>query len=249
MPYQTQKMQKLEPKTNSACQKTENILRQFPLVRILMIDDHPSQIEGYKVILSYNESNLQVETTPCYNCESAYGVITAARPAVPFDVIFLDCRLPSYIEKNIQSGEDLAYLIKQHFPESKIVIITSYAQAFLLYDISRKINPAGILIKSDFKAEELLVAFDQILRGQIYYSETVSKSIRELLSKEFYLDTYNRQIIMLLAQSIKTKNLPEYITLSLSAIEKRKTQIKDYLCIEGGNDQDIVREARSRGFV
>jgi two-component system response regulator NreC len=220
-----------------------------PKLRVLMIDDHPSQIEGYKVILSYSESNLALETTPCYSCESAYSIISMPKIDTPFDVVFLDCRLPSYTEKNIRSGEDLAMLIRRHSPDSKIVIITSYAEAFLLYDIVKKINPEGLLVKSDFNADELLDAFEQIVDGKKYYSNTVNRSIKELLSKETYLDSYNRQIITLLSQGVRTRSLPDYINLSLSAIEKRKSQIRDYFCLEKGTDEEIVIEARRLGFI
>jgi two-component system response regulator NreC len=216
-------------------------------IKILMIDDHPSQIEGYKVILSYNELNLDIESTPCYSCEEAYRIISSGTTC--FDLIFLDENMPAYQEKNIQTGMDLAKVINRKMPQSKIVIITSHSQAFLLYNIAKKIEPAGILVKSDFKAEELLKAFDTILHDNIYYSETVNKSIKELLSKETYLDSFNRQIITLLSKGIRTKNMPDYLHLSLSAIEKRKAQVKDYFCLEKGTDEDIVREARHRGFI
>lgn len=218
------------------------------IIKILMVDDHPSQIEGYKIILEYNNQGHTIETTPAYSCELAYHAITHAHEK-QFDVIFLDRSLPPYPEKNIKSGEDLAMLAKKHIPQAKIVMLTSHAEAFLLYNIVKKIQPNGLLVKSDFSAEELINAFDAIMDDRIYYSETVKGSIRELLSREEYLDTYNRQIITLLSQGIKTKSIPEHLNLSISAVEKRKVQIKDYLCIDKGNDEDIVKEARRLGFI
>ncbi|HLA56458.1 MAG TPA: response regulator [Flavobacterium sp.] len=218
-------------------------------VKILMIDDHPSQIEGYKVILGYNKENLRIETTPCFSCEAAYKIITGNTPETVFDIIFLDSTLPPYPEKKIHSGEDLAPLIKKHMPESKIVIITSHSETFLLYNIVKKIAPAGLLVKSDFDANDLLDAFEIIMNGENYHSETVIGSVRQLLSKEAYLDSFNRQIITLLSQGVRTKNLPDYLHISLSAVEKRKAQVKDYLCIDKGTDEDIVREARKLGFI
>jgi len=140
-------------------------------------------------------------------------------------------------------------LIRQHLPNSLIVFITSHAEAFLLYDIVKKLRPAGVLVKSDFNAEDLLSAFSRILDGERYLSETVEKSIKELLSLETYLDSFNRQIIRLLSQGIKTKSIPGYLNISLSAVEKRKAQVKDYLCLEKASDEDIVREARRLGFI
>ena len=218
-------------------------------IRILMIDDHPSQIEGYKVILSCHHSDFKIESTACYTCESAYKIITSNQSRIAYDMVFLDKSMPGYPEKNIKSGEDLASLIKKHLPTSKIVIITSYAEAFLLYNIIKKIEPAGLLVKSDFKSEELIVAFDNIMDGKTYYTQTVKECISQLLANKNYLDSSNRQIIILLSKGVKTKNLPKHLHISLSAVEKRKAQIKDYLCIAKGNDEDIVAEAKKLGFI
>ena len=221
---------------------------QRKAISILMIDDHPSQIEGYKVILKYNTLGLRIQVTTCYNSETAYWLVTNSHTS-DFDLVFLDFSLPAYPEKNIQSGEDLGMVIKKHMPNSRIVVLTSHSETFLLYNIVKKINPAGILVKSDFSAEDLLDAFNIIVGGEQYQSPTVKQCIKELLAKEAYLDTPNRQIITLLAQGIKTKSLPEHLKMSLSAIEKRKAQVKDYLCVEKGTDEDIVREAKRLGFI
>ena len=151
-------------------QSTKNIkaisrsLRNRTKVKILMIDDHPSQIEGYKVILSYNQSNFDIDAVSCYSCEEAYRMINGSKQS--FDIVFLDERMPSYTDQNIQSGADLVKFINQYLPTSKIVIITSHCEAFLLYNIAKQISPAGILVKSDFKAQDLLNAFDQIMAGK-----------------------------------------------------------------------------------
>ncbi|MGH2666537.1 response regulator [Flavobacterium sp.] len=219
------------------------------VLKILMVDDHPSMIEGYKIILSYNTLGYEIETSAAHNCESAYEIITNKAKSNFFDLIFLDYSLPPYEEKNITSGEDLAMLVKKHMPNSKIVILTSHTEALLLYNILRNIEPAGLLVKSDFTADELLSAFDMIVNGETYHSLTVKQCLKELLSKTVYLDNFNRQIITLLAQGIKTKNLPNHLNLSISSIEKRKVQIKDYFCIEKGTDEDIIREAKKLGLI
>jgi len=218
-------------------------------VAILMIDDHPSQLEGYKAILSYNVSDCTIDVTTAFSFEKAYNIITNKTNPINFDLIFLDWSMPPYTEKNIRTGEDLAYIIKEHLPKAKIVIMTSHLESFLIYSIVKNIEPVGLLVKSDFSADELLNAFDVIINGGVYYSQTVKKSVKELVSGGDYLDSYNRQIITLLSQGIKTKSIPDYLNLSQSAVEKRKTQIKDYLCIEKGTDEDIIKEARKRGFI
>jgi two-component system response regulator NreC len=218
-------------------------------LKILMVDDHPSMIEGYKIILSYNNLGLEIETTAVYNCESAYSTITNKSNKINFDLVFLDFSLPPYEEMNIKSGQDLAMLTKIHLPNAKIVMLTSHTEAILLYDIIRTVEPHGLLVKSDFSAEELLFAFDKIMGNEIYHSTTVTQNLREILSKSSILDQENRQIITLLSQGIKTKNLPSYLNISISAIEKRKVNIRDYFNLQKGSDEDIIREAKKLGLV
>jgi DNA-binding NarL/FixJ family response regulator len=218
-------------------------------LKLLIIDDHYLMVEGYKSILSFNNLGYDLDITKAYNCEEAFKIITSSNNPAPFDVVLLDLKLPPYENENINSGKDLAHIIQKHLPKCKIVILTSHVEAIILYDVIQNIKPSGLLVKSDFTAQELLVAFGQIIKDEIYYSNTVKRSIKELLSKDFYLDNYNRQIVLLLSQGIKTKNLPDYIPLSISAIDKRKGQIKDYFNIGGGNDGDIIKEAKRVGLV
>ena len=218
-------------------------------LNVLMVDDHPPIIEGYKAILSCNTSGFTIKTVMAYSCETAYTILTETTKPIVFDMVFMDITLPPFTDKNIHSGEDLVQLVKKHHPLSKIVILTSHTESLLIYRILYECKPDGLLIKSDFLSEEFLFAFDTILKGGKYYSATVKSQKHDLLSHHTLLDTYNRQIIILMSKGIKTKNLHEHINLSTSAIEKRKVIIKDYFGIKKGNDEDILREVRKRGLL
>ena len=218
-------------------------------IKILIVDDHPLQVEGYKSVLQYNIDQLEIETTVCYNSEEAYKIIANTEAPLHFDVVLLDRSLPPYLDKKIYSGEDLALLTRELYPKSKIMVLTSHAEAFVIYDLVQKVRPEGLLIKSDFDGDEFLAAFSAVLNGEIYYSQTVKDSIKELLSRENYLDTINRQIIVLLAQGIKNKSIALQLNLSDSAIEKRKSKLKDFFFISKGTDEELVQEARKMGFI
>jgi DNA-binding NarL/FixJ family response regulator len=129
------------------------------------------------------------------------------------------------------------------------MMLTSHAEAFVIYDLIQKVRPDGLLIKSDFDGDELLVAFSAVLNGTVYYSQTVKDSIKELLSRENYLDATNRQIIVLLAQGFKNKTIASQLNLSDSAIEKRKSKLKDFFFISRCTDEELVQEARKMGFI
>ena len=217
-------------------------------LRVLMVDDHPSIIEGYKIILSYNDYGYEIETQMANNCKDAFDMVNASIKK-PFDLIFMDYSLPAYEEENLKNGEDVALVIRQKMPKSKIIILTSHTEGLLLYSIVKSVEPQGLLIKSDFTADDLLVAVDAIVKGETYYSATVKHCLEGLLSKRKFLDHSNRQIIALLAQGVKTKSLPNHLNLSMSAIEKRKVQIRDFFSLEKGNDEDIIEAAKKLGLI
>lgn len=219
------------------------------ILHILMIDDHPSVIEGYKSILSFNTIGLTFKVTPAYNCETAYNIIEDANSNFTFHFAFVDLSLPPYLEKNIKGGEDLALLIKNKFPKCKIVILTSHAEAYILDTIQKNIDPIGILIKSDFTADEFLEAFEKMYKNEIYKSKTANTNISEFQSINTMLDEIDIKLITLLSQGVKTKSLPQYLGLTISAIDKRKRHIKLFFKIIKGGDEDILFHARKNGYL
>ena len=212
-----------------------------------MVDDHPPIIEGYRSILAYNSLGYVLNTTAAHSCEEAYNKIFQAK--IPFDIVFLDLTLPPYFEKNINSGEDLILIVKKWQPNAKVVVLTSHCESIVLFKILKECNPDGILIKSDFQAQELIVAFDAIIQGGKYFSETVTTHQKSWSEKSKVMDSYNRQILSLLSQGVKTKNIPDLLHLSKSAIDKRKAILKQLLGIDKGNDEDILKEARKQGLI
>lgn len=213
-------------------------------LNILIVDDHDLIIEGYKSIF-LNQSKYEIAIVSAHDCENASRIITENKSH--FDFAIFDWILPPHEE--LKNGGDLVRLLYKHSSSTKSIIITSHEEAFELYNITKQINPSGLLVKSDFTTDELLLAINIINDEGVYFSETVKQSIKQINSKESYLDNYNRQIILLLSKGIKTKNMPKYLPLSISAIDKRKAQIKDYFLVNGGNDEDILREAKRFGLI
>jgi two-component system, NarL family, response regulator NreC len=217
-------------------------------VSLLMIDDHEMIIEGYKSILSYNKLGYNITTVAAHTCQEAYEIITKPN-GVAFVMVFIDITLPAYPEKKIHTGDQLIPHIRKHLPEAKIVILTSYTESIIIYQLLQNYAPNGLMIKSDVTSTEFLVAFEDLMNGKTYFSKSVNKQKQALLNNSKVLDTYNRQIITLLSQGIKTKNIHEQLHLSKSAVEKRKASIKEYFEIEKGTDEDILREARKQGLI
>lgn len=214
---------------------------------ILIIDDHHSIIEGYKNVLSKNK-NYKLRILKANSCDQAIKAINKAKNSNPFDLIFIDIQLPSSQDGTITSGEDLAQLISNEFPQTKIIISTMFDSSHRLNNIIKTVPHHGILIKSDSTAKIILKAFDTVLQGKFFYSKTVEKIKNKIISNHEVLDNYDIKIIYYLSKGVKTKNLIKYIPLSLSAIEKRKNYIKKLFNING-DDEQLLIEAKKRGFI
>lgn len=220
-------------------------------IRILMIDDHPMIIEGYQNTLQFTKkTNQELYIDIANNCDEAIKFMEKSlRNALPYDVLFVDISLPPSKDGLMQSGEDLAEYARIIMPNSKIIVLTMFNESFRIHNIIKTIDPEGFLIKSDLTSSELASAFQAVLNNPPFYSGTVNSHIRKTIINDIVIDDKNRKILHLLSQGIKTKNLAAHLDISLSAVEKRKKQLKDLFSVEDGQDETLLEEARKKGFV
>ena len=216
---------------------------------ILIVDDHPFIIEGYKnAITRYNPKEFEFLISQAKDCESAYNIITDPDTTV-FDIAFLDISMPPYEEKGIYNGEDLAKLISEYMPSCKIILLTMYTELLKIKTIIKTINPSGLVIKNDLTFDELIFAFDKVIKGKTYYSESVLKMLSLSEEDTIEIDQFDKQILFHLSKGTKLNDIPQYIPISLGAIERRKINLKELLKVEEGSDIELVREAKNRGLL
>ncbi|WP_317044360.1 response regulator [Confluentibacter citreus] len=220
-------------------------------IRILMIDDHPMIIEGYQNTLQFTKkSNQELHIDIANNCDQAISFMDKSlERGIPYDVLFVDISLPPSKDGLMQSGEDLAEYARTILPKAKIIILTMFNESFRIHNIIKNIDPEGFLIKSDLTSSELASAFQAVLKNPPFYSGTVNSHIRKSITADIVIDEKNRKILHLLSQGVKTKNLATHLDISLSAVEKRKKQLKYLFSVEDGQDETLLEEARKKGFV
>ncbi len=217
-------------------------------MKILIVDDHPFIIQAYKNALEkYSQQGYEFEVIQANNCKSGYENIVESK--IPFNVAFFDISMPEYAEKGIYSGEDLAVLMKSEMPSCKVILLTMHDELLKINNIIKNINPNGLIIKNDLTFDELIFAFDKIINNESYYSQTVIKLVGQAKYNDIELDAFDKQILFHLSKGVKTKDLPEYIPLSLSAIEKRKLNIREILEVKDGSDIDLINEAKTKGVI
>lgn len=220
-------------------------------IKILMIDDHPMIIEGYQNTLLFTKKENQVlEIDIANNCDQAISFMDkAVEKETPYHVLFVDISLPPSKDGLMTSGEDLASYARKVLPNAKIIILTMFNESFRIHNIIKTIDPEGFLIKSDLTSSELASAFQAVLNNPPFYSGTVNSFIRKAISSDIVIDEKSRKILHLLSQGVKTKNLVQHLDISLSAIEKRKKQLREIFEVNDGQDETLLNAARDRGFV
>lgn len=216
---------------------------------ILIVDDHPFIIQGYKnAITRYNPKEFEFFIDQANNCKSAYEIIT--NPETPvFDIAFLDISMPTYEEKGLHSGEDLAKLLMEYMPNCKIILLTMYTELLKIKNIIDTINPHGLVIKNDLTFDELLFGFDKVIKNEIYYSQSIQKMIDLNQSDAIEIDLFDKQILFHISKGTKTHDIPQYVPISLEAIEKRKLNLKKLLDIDDDSDIELIREAKNKGLL
>ncbi len=216
---------------------------------ILIVDDHPFIIQGYKnAITRYNPNEFEFLIEEAKDCKSAYEIITNSETKA-FDIAFLDISMPTYEEKGMFSGEDLAKLLMEYMPKCKIILLTMYTELLKIKNLISAINPKGLVIKNDLTFDELLFGFDKVMKNEIYYSQSIQKMIDLAESEAIEIDVFDKQILFHISKGTKTTDIPQYIPISLEAIEKRKQNLKDLLNIKEDSDLELVREAKNKGLL
>lgn len=217
--------------------------------RILIVDDHRFIIEGYKnAITRYKPEEFHFEITQASDCESAYQILTNSDIA-DFDIVFLDISMPAYEAKQIDSGEDLAKIVNERMPECKVVLLTMYSELLKIKTIIGTINPIGLVIKNDLTFDELLFAFDKIIYNETYYSASVVKMLNLAEADAIEIDLFDEQILFHLSKGTFIKDMVDYIPISVGAIERRITNLKNLLQVENNDYSALVLEAKNKGLL
>jgi DNA-binding NarL/FixJ family response regulator len=223
-------------------------------INVLIAEDELIIIDLLKNIfkhLSEPNKDWSFKLHTVSTCDHALKKIHQAKLEHPFDLALLDVNLPPSKEKSIMCGEDLGLLLRKHFPKIKVMVYTSSNDNYRLNNILRSVNPEGFLIKSDVGYKGLVKAIERILTGQLYYSSSILKLIRQHISSDFVLDATDRIILYQISKGTKTKDLPRYVNLSKGGVERRKRHLKEIFDIEdnGKCDKKLIQIAKERGYV
>ena len=216
---------------------------------ILIVDDHLLIVDGYKNALEFG---FPSDTTVKLNIDFATSfkiAVEKIKSGTPFDLIILDLSLPKCSITNMNSGEDIGTYIKSIYPKTKLLIITSYEDSLRISNTIEMLDPEGFLTKGEISSSHLIMAVDEILKGNIYYSNKVTKVIKNRSNQNFKVDTIDIQILSEMTNGTKSIDLSNHIPLSKSGIEKRKRLLKKHFKLDKGTNRELIIAAKQKGYI
>lgn len=219
---------------------------------LLIVDDHLMIIEGYKTALKYGFSNfsgakLNVDYATDFN--GAIEKISSSIRNERFDLVVLDLSLPTCAKHKMNSGEDLGKWIRSISPKTKLLVITSYEDTSRINNVLTDLNPEGFLLKSEISALDFVSSVYRMLDNKLHYGKKVAQILNGRNRSGFHLDSISIQILKEISNGTKAKDLPNYIPMSKSGIEKRKRQLKELFETKTESDRELIMAARERGYI
>lgn len=221
-------------------------------INILMVDDHPMILEGYITTLKqisqrFRKYNFNIECVG--NFTQTVELLDTVFRFHSLDLMLLDIGLPSTGDANNQSGVELGLYIRKRIPEAKIMIMTGFENYTLIRNLLDTINPEGIMVKADINTHSFTDAIIDVLADPPYYSKSIGKMLARKKTKPYGIDHNDKLILYYISRGKQTNELPNFLNLSLSAIEKKKKRLKEVFKITEGNDIDLINKAKEEGYL
>jgi len=132
------------------------------MYRVLLVDDHDVVRKGIRAILEDRFSAIAI-------CEASSGDEALATLSAPFDAVVLDLSMPG------RSGIDLLSEIKHRYPKLPVLIMSLHGEEQFAVRALRA-GASGYLTKSA-ASEQLIAAFERIVRGGRYISEALAERL------------------------------------------------------------------------
>ncbi|HVN56212.1 MAG TPA: response regulator transcription factor [Anaerolineaceae bacterium] len=137
--------------------------------RILLVDDHEVVRLGLKALL---EHNTQFEVVgEASNAREAVEQVSRSNP----DVVLMDIRLPG------ASGIEATEEITRRFPDTRVVMLTSYAEDEMLFSAIRA-GASGYILKQ-IGGEDLIKALEAVGRGEALLDPAVTQRVFQEVRK------------------------------------------------------------------
>ena len=189
--------------------------------RIVIAEDHTILREGLRVLLS---SDPEFEVVG--EAEDGRDAVRCVGDLSP-DLVLMDLSMPR------MNGLEAIKEIKKRSPKTKILTLTVHkTEEYILATLQAGAD--GYVLK-DATYSELVIAIKNILIGKRYLNSGISKKViegylegKKTLNTKSPWDTLTqreREILKLIAEGYKNKEIADYLFISLKTVEKHRSNL------------------------
>ena len=202
------------------------------VIRIMIADDHPVVREGFGAMLE-TEPDMTV-VAQARSGEEALELFRRERP----DVTLMDLRMPG------MSGVDAIRAIHREFPDSRLIVLTTYDGD---EDIYRALEAgAQAYLLKDMFCEEILAAIRAVHAGQRRIPAAVGTRLAERMSG-LDLSAREHQVLELVATGKSNKEIATGLQITEATVKGHLTNILGKLGVR--DRTQAVLTALRRGIV
>ena len=206
-------------------------------IRVVLADDHQLVRQGLKALLEREGFQVAGEAS---DGQEALRLV----PNVCPDVAILDISMP------ILNGLDAARELKKSSPRTKTILLTQHDEDQYVTEALRA-GVRGYVLKNQ-AATDLVHAIQQVCRGEIYLSPSISRTVVEAFLSKTALPTdpltsRERQILQLIGEGKSSKEIAALLGISIKTAESHRTRLMRKLDIH--ELASLVRYAIRRGLV
>ncbi len=192
-------------------------------LRVMLVDDHEVVREGLRTLLGRQKGMLVVG-----EAGTAAEAIEVAARAKP-DVIVMDVRLPD------GSGVEACRTIREARPETKVIMLTSYADDEALF-ASIVAGAAGYLLKQT-RGQAVVDAITSVAQGRSLLDPDVTGKVLERVRRGrddedpafASLTDQERKVLEQLAEGKTNREIGEVLFLSEKTVKNYVSRILDKL--------------------
>ncbi len=189
-------------------------------IKILLADDHKITRDGLKALLESQKNMIVIG-----EAENGRQAVRLASELAP-DVIVMDINMPEL------NGIEATRQIIAELPETKIIALSMYSDKRYVVGML-KAGVSGYLLKN-CAFDELVSAITAVVANQNYMSQkiadTVMKDYANILessdsSPASTLTAREREVLQLIAEGLKTKDIAARIHVSVKTVETHRQQV------------------------
>ncbi len=214
------------------------------MIRVAIVDDHDLVRAGIRALLEQDSRFEVVGETG--DGQEAIRLAAAKTP----DVMLMDVHLPGGL-----GGLDATEAIVKDTPSVKVIILTQYENREYIHRALR-VGARGYLLKSSVAAQ-LKEAIIAVHAGQRYLHPSVADELVDLVTTGQTLDgaddDYDRltqrekQVFKLLAEGKTSREISNYLTISLKTAMTHRTNIMEKLRIH--SRAQLIRYAIRKSVI